>query len=336
MFRTIAKLPEVWFTAAMVTVVLAISVVLHLPINVPSGERAEFVNIHYLYPLLGVGVWGVFALVGQRRRLAGTFLIALPCYAIMLVCHFNLKLWIPHINPVHWDAQLWSIDQALQPLVQACFALRRLISPIVPLDSNAYLIVFIFMFYISFCYHAVFTPKAFRTLFLAALIFQGMGALAYLVMPAIGPFIYQAGVEPGTTATQAGMLEVYRQNIAGGADWVAHHGSAQIIAGVAAMPSLHCGGSFLFLLFAWRYGKPLLPTYCALFGFIFIDSIANRWHYLADVPVGMALAWACAWAAERLNPHVADDEPAAATAVADRRREFINRVRRKFGQLTPG
>jgi hypothetical protein len=298
--KRVAALPEVWFTAAIVALMALLSLTLGLPVSLPSGERAQFVGIHYLYPLIGVGVWGLFALFGQRRRLARTFLVALPCYAIVLLCHFNLKLWIPHVNPAHWDGLYWSIDQALSPLVTGCMALRRFIAPAVPLESNMYMIAFITMFYLSFCYHALRTPEQFRTLFLAALLFQGLGALAYMVMPAIGPFIYQAGVEPAQTGAQLGMLQSYRENLAGGAGWIAANGGAQITVGLAAMPSLHCGGSFLFLLFAWRYAKPLVPLYCLLFGFIAVDAVANRWHYLIDVPVGMALSWGCAWAAERL------------------------------------
>ena len=29
--------------------------------------------------------------------------VALPCYATVLVVHFNLKLWVPYINPTSYD-----------------------------------------------------------------------------------------------------------------------------------------------------------------------------------------------------------------------------------------
>lgn len=294
-------LPEIWFTAGILAVTLAISAILGFRFNLPSGDRAAFVGIHYLYPLFGLAVWGVFALIGQRKNLAKIFLIALPCYAIVLISHFNLKLWAPHINPMLRDELYWQSDQALRPVVDACFALRQAIAPIIPLDSNFYMTAFIAMFYLSFCFHAVRDSHNFRTLFLAALFFQGIGALAYLVMPALGPFLYENGIEPVQTMAQQSMLGAWEANSAGGADWIAANGATHLTVGLAAMPSLHTGGSFLFLLFAWRYARVLVPIYIPLFLFISIDAVASRWHYFVDLPVGMVLALGCAWAAERVN-----------------------------------
>ena len=311
-------LPELWFTGALLTATLAMAVILGFPFSLPGGERAAFVGIHYLYPLLGVAVWGVFALIGQRRQMAKTFFIALPCYAIVLICHFNLKLWIGHINPLLWDEFYWQIDTVVRPLVDFAFAARIAISPLIGLDSNFYMVAFITMFYLSFCLHALRDAHQFRTLFLGALFFQGLGAIAYLVMPALGPFLYEAGVEPVQTAAQQSMLGAYRANMAGGADWIAANGSSHLTVGLAAMPSLHTGGSFLFLIFAWRYARVLVPLYVALFAFISVDAVASRWHYVIDLPIGMLLAWASAAIAERLNPRVdtvrEESEPLAGSA----------------------
>ena len=74
--------PEMVFTLGMVLIMLALSVFWSLPVLLPSGDGAAFVGIHYLYPLVGVAIWGLVALVGQRRRLARTFLLAFPCYGL--------------------------------------------------------------------------------------------------------------------------------------------------------------------------------------------------------------------------------------------------------------
>lgn len=325
MIRPKYLLPEIWFTAGMLAITLTAAAVLGFRFNLPAGDRAAFVGIHYLYPLLGLAVWGVFALIGQRRNLAKIFLVALPCYAIVLVCHFNLKLWGPHINPMLWDELYWQSDQAIRPIVDACFALRQAIAPIIPLDSNFYMSAFIAMFYLSFCFHAVRDPHHFRTLFLAALFFQGIGAIAYLAMPALGPFLYESGIEPLQTAAQQSMLAAWHANTTGGADWVATNGGTHLTVGLAAMPSLHTGGSFLFLLFAWRYARVLLPIYVPLFLFISIDAVASRWHYFVDLPVGIVLALVCAWAAERLNSRVEASQAARQKPMA----ELIQRLRQK-------
>ena len=323
-------LPEVWFTVALFGLAMILSATLGLKFNLPSGDRAEFVGIHYLYPLIGVALWGCVAAFGQRKNLAMTFLVALPCYALVMICHFNIKLWAHLINPTLWDSVFWQLDVALHPIVDACMAIRRALAPVIPLEANFYMTAFIGMFYLSFCFHAVRDPHNFRTLFLAALIFQGLGALSYLVMPALGPFLYEQGVEPLQTFGQQGMLGDYHDMMAQGPAWVAANGSAHFTVGVGAMPSLHTGGSFLFLLFAWRYAKVLVPLYLMLFGFIVIDSIANRWHYLIDVPVGMLLALSCAWIAHKLNPR--PSEQAATDAKPDAGGEFVRKLLSKGRQ----
>ena len=267
MERSRTSLPELWFTGGLLAATLIISAIAGLPFSLPGGERAAFVGIHYLYPLVGVAVWGAFALAGQRKNITKTFFIALPCYALVLLCHFNLKLWVPHINPILWDDFYWQTDVALRPLIDLCLTLREAIAPLIPLDSNFYMTAFIAMFYLSFCLHALRNPRDFRTLFQAALFFQGLGAIAYLIMPALGPFLYETGIEPMQTSAQQSMLAAYRANTAGGAEWIAANGATHLTVGLAAMPSLHTGGSFLFLIFAWRYVRILVPIYLPLFAF---------------------------------------------------------------------
>lgn len=294
--------PEVTFTLAFLILLLAVSAALGLPISYPSVGSASFVGIHYLYPMAGVGIWGAFAFLGQRRSLARVFLIALPCYAAVLFAHFNFKLWLPHINPNLYDGFYWETDQFMRPLVDACMLIRGFIDPIIPVDGNFYMFGFIALFYISFCYHALWTPDRFRQLFLAALLFQGLGTLAYLPFPALGPFIYEPGLGAAAASAQQNMLTFYEASVAHGPAWLAANGPAHFTAGLAAMPSLHSGGAFLFFLFAWKYGRILVPLYAFLLTFIMIAAVATRWHYLIDIPPGLALGWLSIWLAEKLAP----------------------------------
>jgi hypothetical protein len=289
---------EIVFTMAMVTILLTLSVILDLPVNLPAGDPASFVKIHYLYPLIGVAGWSGAAFLGQRRRLASTFLIALPCYAVMLIVHFNLKLWICHINPGQFDDLYRQIDQLFDPVVKFCDLAYAMMSTAIPDEYNFYTTGFIAMFYASFCVHALMTPDKFRTVFIAALLFQGLGALAYLIAPALGPFIYESSPNPLVREAQAHMLAIYQQNAAEGAPWIAENGSLNLLAGLGAMPSLHAGGSVLFLIFAWRYARVLLPAYVPIVVYILVGAVATRWHYLIDLPVGIALAGACVSIAE--------------------------------------
>lgn len=296
----LSRWPEIWITGIFAVLVLVLSAAHGLPILFPKTDSLSLVGMHYIYPLLGVTAWGLFVFFGLRRRIGEVLLISLPCYAMMLLLHFNLKLWRPMVNPTEWDWLYWMMDQTLRPLVDACIALREAIAWLVPLDSPAYLWAFIAMFYASFSIHALRSVEVFRKVFLAALIFQGAGAIGYLLIPALGPFLYEPGVEPGATHIQQGMLQIYRDLVAGGNGWLREHGSQHLVAGLGAMPSLHVGGAFLFLCLARRYERWLATLYLPLFAFITIDAIATRWHYLIDLPVGIGIAMASIWAAERL------------------------------------
>ena len=152
MKQALLKYPEIAFTGMIVLITAAFAVTLNLPFNLPSGNRAAFVGVHYLYPMIGLCIWMVVAAVGQRKQLISTFLVALPCYAIVLICHFNIKLWAPHINPRLWDEFYWQTDEAVRPLIDGSFAFREAIAPILPLDSNMYMIAFVLLFYTSFCF----------------------------------------------------------------------------------------------------------------------------------------------------------------------------------------
>lgn len=289
--NTLKSFPELFIAATMLGVMAMISVTFGLPVVFPSGERAAFVGIHYLYPLIGIGVLGIVTFVVGERKIAYRFSVALPCYAAVLFAHFNIKLWIPHLNPTDFDNTYWAVDQMLRPIVEICMSLRRALSPIIPYGSNLYMVSFISLFYVSFIYHAVKTPDHFGKLTTSVLLLQAFGTLAYLVAPAVGPFIYEAGVNPMTSQAQQGMLEFYHNSVAIGPDFLSRNGSVNFTAGLAAMPSLHAAGACLFFMFAWKHGRVLLPLYSVMLAYIFTTAVANRWHYVVDIPIGACLAW---------------------------------------------
>ena len=281
---------EVMFTGAMVLLMLALSAWYELPIRLPAGNSANRMGVEFALPVLGIAVWLGCTLFAQRKTSPWRPPLALLCYVIVIVVHFNLKLWVPYVRPDSYDPLLWQIDQHARPLVDFCMAIRRALMPLLRPWSGIYLWSFMVMFYISFGYHAIRTPEVFRKLFLSALFLQGLGAIGYLLMPAVGPFIYEEGISAGINAAQQQMLAVRELSVAAGPHWLADHASANLFGGLGAMPSLHAGCSSLFLWFAWHHGRVLLPTYIPIFAFILVTAIASRWHYLIDLPVGIALA----------------------------------------------
>lgn len=291
---------EINIAIGFLALTLAVGIWFGLPFSFPNGDRAASVGVNYLYPLIAIAIWAAIMVFQRSKQVTSTFFVALPAYALVLLCHFNLKLWIPHINPASFDHAYWASDQAIRPAIDAAKSFRLALAPVIPLGSNFYMLGFIALFYLAFGYACLKRPDSFRELVLAAIIMQIMGSFAYLAAPGIGPFLFETGVEPPATLAQQSMHASWQANTAGGAAWIAAEGGRQLTVGLAAMPSLHAGGSFLFLLYALRHAKPLRWPFALLFAFIAIDAVANRWHYAVDLPAGMALAFAATWIASKL------------------------------------
>ncbi len=59
---------------------------------------------------------------------------------------------------------------------------------------------------------------------------------------------------------------------------------------LAAMPSLHISHALVFSYYAITRMKIISIPMVLITFYIFVDSIALRWHYLIDLPAGIALA----------------------------------------------
>lgn len=298
----VVRIPvEVLFTAGLAFIAILLSKATGMPFVLPGARAATMVGVNYLFPLFAIVAWLACATLTGRKAPLRSTLTMLVCYVVVMWLYFNIKLWAHHINPASFDALYWSTDQAVRPIVDGAIAATAAMRGWHPIMDGLYMFGFIAMFFISFCTHAVRSPAVFRIVFLAAIFLQGTGAIAYLVMPALGPFLYEPGAIPLIGNLQRGMLEAHREAMVIGADWVRLNGGENMTAGLAAMPSLHAGGGFLFLYFIARYERPLLLIYLPLFLFILIAAIGTRWHYVIDLPVGIALAVGCIAMAYRLD-----------------------------------
>src|SRR3546814_12470056 len=108
------RMPELAISGAMILIMLLFSLIFNLPIIYPSGERAAFVGIHYIYPLIGVGLRGILTFFVGNSAIASRFLIALPCYSAILFAHCDIKLWILHINQTNYDASHLSSETLIR------------------------------------------------------------------------------------------------------------------------------------------------------------------------------------------------------------------------------
>jgi hypothetical protein len=293
---------EIYFTAMMLMAMILLSISFGLPISLPMGEAAIAFGTQAVLPLLAIGVWAAWAAHEGREVVLLRPILAVACYAIVMIVHFNMKLWVPLVRPVTFDTLFWRIDQLGYPLVRLCMRIDESLAPIISNDSGFYVGSLPALFYISLAYHAAKTPQIIRQFFLSALILQGLGAISYYPFPALGPFIFENGTNPVLTGAQHNMLVAHQMAVMTGPSWLVGHGEATLFAGLGAMPSLHAASAYLFLWFAWRHGRILLPTYIPLFVYILVTAVASRWHYLIDIPVGILLAHVSI----RLAFHLAD------------------------------
>lgn len=304
-----ARPVELAIASAMLALTTMLSISYGMPILLPGLGSAGFVGIHYLVPMLAAGLLaGTALLTGSMRghsQMVRAVIIGVPSFLVVLLCHFNLKIWAPHINAWRFDETLWATDQALRPLVELCIWTRQALAPAIPYEANFYMIAFIMQFYVTFAYYAIRQPAHFRELLLAVMLMQAIGAFCYLAMPAVGPFIFEHGVNPFVTQSQQQMLAVYRHSLADGPAWLQDNGPSIFAMGLGAMPSLHCAGALLFFMFAKRHAKVLLPLHIFCLLFIVMAAVANRWHYLLDIPAGALVAWSSLALAARLTRHSA-------------------------------
>lgn len=284
-----APLPELFLALGFLLVAIMLAWRLELYFVVPSSSALEFTGMSYAVPLSLIAVLGLFLIVMKQTMRLVYYAAAGLAYGIILVTHFNIKLWMSLINPTLWDDVYWQTDQMLRPLVDASFAVHNLVETTLPVGDHLYLFAFLAMFAGSIILHSMQRFIVFRKVIFTAMLVHVLGALSYLVMPAVGPFLYEQGVNGLETARQDHMYRGYMALIAGGRPWIASQGSQFMFAAVAAMPSLHVASSAVFVYYAWNNVRWLGVVYLPLFVFIIFEAVATRWHYWIDVVAGLAL-----------------------------------------------
>lgn len=284
-----APLPELFLALGFLLLAMMLAWRLELNFVVPSSSALEFTGMSYAVPLSLIFVLGLFLILMKQTMRLFYYAAAGLAYGVILVTHFNIKLWMSLINPVLWDDFYWQTDQMLRPLVDASFVLHNLVEATLPVGDHLYLFAFLAMFAGSIILHSMQRFIVFRKVIFTAMLVHVLGALSYLAMPAVGPFLYEQGVNALETARQEHMYRGYMALTAGGRPWIASQGSQFMFAAVAAMPSLHVASSAVFVYYAWNHVRWLGVVYLPLFGFIIFEAVATRWHYWIDVVAGLAL-----------------------------------------------
>ena len=267
----------------------------------PTEARSPALGFSGTVPVLVAALGYAAALLLARkaarrdnRRLLGDTLTDLLYLALFIgtsTLYFQLKLWMPLVNHALYDQALFSVDQRLHPLLDGVSRLRNGIAAGLPMADFWYQGAQLGLFILSFWGLAFRRDRRWHQHNVTALLLNLMiGALAYLLVPAVGPFVFEQGQNAAASQAQHAMLEVFDAARTQGAAWIAAHGGEHFTAAPAAMPSLHLSAALIVIYYTARARSALLPLMVAFGGWIAIEALAARWHYLADLPAGALVA----------------------------------------------
>lgn len=289
MLLFMAPLPELALALGFGLIASGLAHAFGLTFILPASNALQFTGMSYWVPLSLIFGLGLFMILTRRKMRLVYYLVGALGYCLILLVHFNVKLWMNVINPVRWDALYWETDQLARPVIETSYAVHNMVGTAMPAEDHLYLFAFLAMFGCSIIVHSMRRFIVFRKVVFTAMLVHVLGALSYLIMPAVGPFIYETGVNALETARQEHMYASYQALMAGGRPWIAREGSEYLFSAVAAMPSLHVASSAVFVHYAWKHERWLCWFYLPLFGFIMFEALATRWHYLVDVIAGLGL-----------------------------------------------
>lgn len=224
----------------------------------------------------------------------------LALFVVATYFHFVLKLQIPMLRRASYDELLFSLDLRLVTVIAWLSALRTQIAQVLPYPDAWYQLCQMGVYVLSFWGHALGKRRFFYPWINACLLNLMLGALAYLVFPAIGPFLYDSG--PNRLALQAEqiMAQVAASVAEDGAKWLLLHGNAFFTSAPAAMPSLHVSIACIASYYAFRARLKTRFVILLMAIWIPLEAVVARWHYLADLPAGVLFAVAVIALSNRL------------------------------------
>lgn len=303
------RFPEFAVLVLMAVITVGFSYWLGTPFVIPDERIRIYLGFRYAVPVAMAGIFFALPLLVRRQRgddvpsLArelGWSAAFVGIFTGVMWLHFHIKMWVPLINPVRFDDAYQRLDIALAPLIDVMTATRSFVNDWFPAVDSWYLAIFMGMFFVSFSYHIIWDRAGFRRVYLATMINQSLGALSYLVAPAVGPFLYGGGPNYMATASQTGMWEAYNALLANGPTWLDQFGQSYFNAGLAAMPSLHAGAAWVFVWYAFAHKTRLRWIYAVAYCWILVEAVVSKWHYVIDLPAGIALAAFSIWIANKL------------------------------------
>ena len=160
-------------------------------------------------------------------------------------------------------------------LIDGAAVVRAAVARLLPAPDLWYQYAQLSLFILSFWLHAKGTRRWHHHNMTALLLNQMIGALAYLVAPALGPFVFEQGQNAASTLAQQAMYRDFLGLHAQGTSWLAVHGGASFTAPLAAMPSLHVSVACIVSYYMLKAQLRVAPLIVVLAGWIFVKSVVR-------------------------------------------------------------
>jgi hypothetical protein len=250
-----------------------------------------FLLVQWLRLLLGVGPTDQDALLYLALLIANGFVIAWSClrdtaarwhwrlwfYPVaMNVVFFTMNSAVLKVSPHKFDDALAGLDRMMFGATLSLRAQAIATPALTEILSFCYLLFFPYLF-VSWIYYARRGLLLLRPLMIGVFTIYGLGFLGYSFFPAGGPHL---AFRDEFTFPLTGWLitQLNHRVVAAGSN------------GVDVFPSLHCAISCFLLGFDRQHAPRRFRIYLLPCVGLWLATIYLRYHYLADLLVGFALA----------------------------------------------
>jgi membrane-associated phospholipid phosphatase len=189
----------------------------------------------------------------------------------------------PVIRPDVVDPRLIAIDRAVFG-VDVAYWMGQFASPVLThVMVDCYATYFIAPGLLACAIYWKGDRVLFREYMVAMCVVTLLGYAGYLLVPAVGPYVYQAALFP-TRLPGGEHTHVFIEQI-------------DSMKGVArdCFPSMHTAHTTVVLAFAWRWSKKAFFGYLPIAVGLYVSTVYLRMHYVVDVAGGFAVAALAVW-----------------------------------------
>ncbi len=264
--------PSDWVTLAILAVVVT-------ALGVRLQTQAGLAMPLLLHVLMLIGYVGIMcALVGFEDSGWVPVGRAVAVVAVMFTLYSTLGHMVFVAIPWEGDSWLAAADRLLFAGTAPTLWVEPFVTP-----PRLEFMSFVYAFFIPYLYMSIFLgcvarPDAERDEFVTGFaILYAVSFVGYMLLPARGPIVHQAGEYP---AALSGGL--FHQLVVGSIDRMGGpHG---------AFPSLHVGASVYACFFDMRYNRLRFMTYLPIVVLIAAATVLLRYHYVVDLVAGAVFA----------------------------------------------